>query len=60
YLLTQGGPASYTQILPMLSYQNGIVGGNLSKGAADALILFPLLFLGMIIFLRMLFRRVET
>jgi hypothetical protein len=44
----------------MLSYQNGIVGGNLSKGAADALILFPLLFLGMIIFLRMLFRRVET
>lgn len=60
YLLTQGGPASYTQILPMLAYQNGIVGGNLSKGAADALILFPLLFVGMVIFLRMLFRRSET
>ena len=60
YLLTQGGPANYTQILPMLAYQQGIIGGNLSRGAADALILFPLLLVGMIIFLRMLFRRAET
>jgi multiple sugar transport system permease protein len=60
YLLTQGGPSNYTQILPMLAYQNGIVGGNLSKGAADALILFPLLFVGMIVFLRALFRRGEV
>ena len=53
YVLTQGGPASYTQILPILAYQNGIVGENLSKGAADDIILFPLLFVGMVIFLRL-------
>jgi multiple sugar transport system permease protein len=59
-LLTQGGPNAATEILPMLSYQTGIEGGNLSRGAADALILFPILFVGMIFFLRMLYRRGES
>lgn len=59
-LLTQGGPNGATQILPMLSYQTGIEGGNLSRGAATALILFPILFVGMIVFLRMLHRREEV
>ncbi|MFZ0218024.1 MAG: sugar ABC transporter permease [Candidatus Dormiibacterota bacterium] len=59
-LLTQGGPNGATQTLPMLAYQTGIEGGNLSRGAADALILFPILFVGMIFFLRMLYRRGES
>jgi multiple sugar transport system permease protein len=56
-ILTSGGPDNSTEILPQLAYQNGIVGGNLASGAADALILFPLLLAGLILFLRMLFRR---
>jgi multiple sugar transport system permease protein len=56
-VLTQGGPNSATETLPMLAYQTGIAGGNLSTGAAEALILFPLLLAGLILFLRMLFRR---
>ncbi|HZU16114.1 MAG TPA: sugar ABC transporter permease, partial [Candidatus Dormibacteraeota bacterium] len=56
-VLTQGGPNSATETLPMLAYQTGIAGGNLSAGAAEALILFPLLLAGLILFLRMLFRR---
>lgn len=56
-VLTQGGPNSATETLPMLAYQTGITGGNLSTGAAEALILFPLLLAGLIVFLRMLFRR---
>ncbi len=56
-ILTSGGPNNATEILPQLAYQNGIVGGNLASGAADALILFPLLLAGLILFLRMLFRR---
>jgi multiple sugar transport system permease protein len=56
-ILTEGGPGGATEILPMLSFQTGIQGGNLSFGAADALVLFPILFAGLILFLRMLFRR---
>ena len=43
YLLTQGGPANATKILPVLAYQIGIQAGSLGRGAAIALFLLPLL-----------------
>jgi len=57
YLLTQGGPANATKILPVLAYQIGIQAGNLGRGAAIALFLFPLLLPLMILMLRNLKRR---
>jgi len=57
YLLTQGGPANATKILPVLAYQVGIQAGALGRGAAIALFLFPPLFLLMILLLRNLKRR---
>ena len=56
-LLTQGGPANSTKILPVLAYQIGIQAGNLGRGAAIALFLVPLLFPALIIVLRNLKRR---
>ena len=57
YLLTQGGPANATKILPVLAYQIGIQAGNLGRGAAIALFLVPLLAPAMFLFLRNLRRR---
>ena len=57
YILTQGGPANATKILPVLAYQVGIQAGALGRGAAIALFLFPPLFILMILLLRNLKRR---
>jgi multiple sugar transport system permease protein len=57
YLLTQGGPANASKILPVLAYQIGIQAGNLGRGAAIALFLVPLLAPAMFLFLRNLKRR---
>src|SRR5262245_31623385 len=57
YLLTQGGPANATKILPILAYQVGIQAGALGRGAAISLFLFPLLLPLMILLLRNLRRR---
>jgi multiple sugar transport system permease protein len=57
YLLTQGGPANATKILPVLAYQVGIQAGALGRGAAISLFLFPLLLPLMILVLRNLKRR---
>jgi multiple sugar transport system permease protein len=57
YLLTQGGPANATKILPILAYQIGIQAGALGRGAAISLFLFPLLLPLMILLLRNLRRR---
>jgi multiple sugar transport system permease protein len=58
-LMSNGGPAGATEILPTIAYHSGIQGGALSLGAASALILFPFLLIGMIFFLRLLYRRVD-
>jgi multiple sugar transport system permease protein len=60
YLLTNGGPYGTTEILPTIAYHSGIQGGDLSHGAASALLLFPFLLVGMVIFLRLLYRRQEV
>ncbi len=57
YLLTNGGPINTTDILPTLAYREGVDGGNLALGSATALFLFPLLFVGVFFFLRLLRRR---
>jgi multiple sugar transport system permease protein len=43
YVLTGGGPGNATQVLASWAFLKGINGGNLSVGAADALIMFPVL-----------------
>lgn len=60
YLLTNGGPYGTTEILPTIAYHTGILGGDLSHGAASALLLFPLLLIGMVFFLRLLYRRQDV
>ena len=43
YVLTGGGPGNATQVLASWAFYKGIDGGNLAVGAADALIMFPVL-----------------
>ena len=57
YLLTKGGPVNSTQVLPMFAFQTGILAGNLGRGAAISLFMFPLLLAVAIWLLRILKRR---
>ncbi len=59
FILTRGGPANSTQVVASLAFFTGILGGNLGKGAAIALFLFPLL-AGMSALLLGLIRRSEV
>jgi len=59
YILTRGGPADATQVLPSLAFFTGILGGDLSGGAAISLFLLPLLLAGAIVLLRIA-RRTEV
>lgn len=43
YVLTRGGPANSTQVLPSLAFFTGIAGGNLGMGSAIALVMAPVL-----------------
>ena len=52
YILTRGGPYDTTQVLPSLAFFTGILGGDLSGGAAISLFLFPLLLLAAWLMLR--------
>jgi multiple sugar transport system permease protein len=57
YLLTMGGPQSYTELLPMRALEVGIQAGALGRGAAISLLLFPLLLPVVYFLLRNLRRR---
>ena len=59
YILTRGGPADATQVLPSYAFFKGIAGGDLAQGAAIALFLFPLLLAATIAVLRAV-RKMET
>ena len=59
YILTRGGPADATQVLPSYAFFKGIAGGDLAQGAAIALFLFPLLLVATIAVLRAV-RKMET
>jgi multiple sugar transport system permease protein len=59
YILTRGGPANATQVLPSYAFFKGIAGGDLAQGAAIALFLFPLLLAATIAVLRAV-RKMQT
>lgn len=59
YLLTNGGPVNATDILPTVAFRTGILGGDLGRGAATALFLFPFILVAMVVVLRLLYRRQE-
>jgi multiple sugar transport system permease protein len=60
YVLTGGGPGNATQVLASWAFYKGINGGNLAVGAADALIMFPVLLGLAAIMLRMASRAEVT
>src|SRR5439155_2424319 len=43
YILTGGGPANTTHVLPTLAFQRGILGADLGQAAAIAVFLLPFL-----------------
>ena len=59
YILTGGGPANATHVLPSLAFQRGIQGADLGQGAAIAVFLLPFLVVVAIGMLR-LARRTEV
>ena len=59
YVLTGGGPGNATQVLASWAFYKGINGGNLAVGAADALIMFPVL-LGLAFILLRIASRAEV
>src|SRR5207302_10155070 len=59
YVLTGGGPANTTHVLPTLAFQRGILGADLGQGAAIAVFLLPFLIVVAIAMLRIA-RRAEV
>jgi len=57
YLLTKGGPTNSTQVLGSLAFQVGILSGDVGRGAAISLYLFPFLLVATFLLLRFLRRR---
>ena len=43
YLLTRGGPYNSTHVLASLAFQDGVLGGDVGRGAAVAIFLLPVL-----------------
>jgi multiple sugar transport system permease protein len=52
YLLTRGGPYNSTHVLASLAYQDGVLGGDVGRGAAVAIFLVPVLLVMAILMLR--------
>src|SRR6266568_9331272 len=52
YLLTRGGPYISTHVLASLAYQEGVLGGDVGRGASIAVFLLPLLVVMAILMLR--------
>jgi multiple sugar transport system permease protein len=57
YLLTRGGPGDITQVLSSYAFLVGVQSGALGRGAAIALLLFPILLVIVFFALRALRRR---
>jgi multiple sugar transport system permease protein len=57
FILTRGGPANATQVLPSLAFFTGVQGGALGRGAATALFLLPVLAAVSILILSLIRRR---
>jgi len=52
YLLTRGGPFNSTHVLASLAFQDGVLGGDVGRGAAVAIFLVPVLVVLAILMLR--------
>jgi multiple sugar transport system permease protein len=52
YLLTRGGPYNSTHVLASLAFQDGVLGGDVGRGAAVALFLLPVLLVLAVVMLR--------
>ena len=52
YLLTRGGPYNSTHVLASLAFQDGVLGGDVGRGAAVALFLVPVLVVLAVVMLR--------
>jgi multiple sugar transport system permease protein len=52
YLLTRGGPYNSTHVLASLAFQDGVLGGDVGRGAAVAIFLVPVLVILAIVMLR--------
>lgn len=59
YLLTRGGPFNSTHVLASLAFQDGVLGGDVGRGASVAIFLVPLLVVMAVVMLR-LSRRAEV
>jgi multiple sugar transport system permease protein len=57
YLLTLGGPANSTHVLSSYAFLVGVQSGALGRGAAIAILLFPILLVFVFLVLRALRRR---
>ncbi len=54
WLLTRGNPVNTTQVLASYAFEVGIISGDLGRGAAISLFLFPVLLVAAIVMLRYL------
>jgi multiple sugar transport system permease protein len=52
YLLTRGGPYNSTHVLASLAFQDGVLGGDVGRGASIAIFLLPVLIVLAIVMLR--------
>jgi len=59
FILTKGGPMNMTHMFPTLSFTFGLQGGEIAKGAAVSLALFPIL-VGVVYFQLRLVRRASA
>ncbi len=59
YLLTRGGPFNSTHVLASLAFQDGVLGGDVGRGAAIAIFLLPVLLVMAVLTLRVS-RRAEV
>ena len=59
YLLTRGGPYNSTHVLASLAFQEGVLGGDVGRGASIAIFLLPVLVVMAVLMLRVS-RRAEV
>jgi multiple sugar transport system permease protein len=60
YILTRGGPYDTTQVVPSLAFFTGVLGGDLSEGAAISLFMVPILVIVAFLMLRQAHRTEVT
>jgi len=56
YVLTRGGPLNATQVFATLAYQSAFASGNIARGAAISLFIFPALLISLLFLLRLVRR----